>query len=103
MDTLEFICKGIDDKKGFLSEYTGRGEDISPEFVISNLSANAKTLLITLEDMLHPIKNFTHWIIWNIPASSVIPKGIKRGEYVQGIGYGMHRAGLPAELKRFQL
>lgn len=91
MDTLEFICKGIDDKKGFLSEYTGRGEDISPEFVISNLSANAKTLLITLEDMLHPIKNFTHWIIWNIPASSVIPKGIKRGEYVQGIGYGMHR------------
>lgn len=38
MDTLEFICKGINNKKGFLREHTGRGEDISPEFVINNLS-----------------------------------------------------------------
>ena len=96
MDTLEFVCKGIDDKKGFLREYTGRGEDISPEFVISNLSPNAKTLMITLEDMYHPIKNFTHWVIWNIPAADVIPKGIPHGKQtlgsaVQGIGYGLHR------------
>ena len=96
MDTLEFICKGIDDKKGFLREFTGRGDDISPEFVINNLSPNAKTLLVTLEDMRHPIKNFTHWVIWNIPAASVIPKGIPLGKHtsgnaVQGIAYGLHR------------
>ena len=91
MDVLEIVCKGIDDKGGFLRESTGRGEDISPEFVISNLSPSAKTLLVTLEDVFHPIKNFTHWIVWNIPAASVIPKGIRRGEYVQGVGYGMHR------------
>ena len=80
MDTLDFVCKGIDDKKGFLREFTGRGEDISPEFVISNLSHNAKTLMITLEDIFHPIKNFTHWVIWNIPATNVVPKGIPRGK-----------------------
>lgn len=96
MDTLEFNCKGIDDKRGFLREFTGRGEDISPEFAINNLSPNAKTLVITLEDIFHPIKNFTHWVIWNIPAASVIPKGIShgkqtRGGAVQGIAYGIHR------------
>ena len=96
MDALDFVCKGIDDKNGFLREHTGRGEDVSPKFEIRNLSPNAKTLIITLEDIFHPIKNFTHWVIWNIPAANVIPKGIPHGKRtfgsaVQGIGYGLHR------------
>lgn len=96
MDTLDFTCSAVDGKGGFLREYTGRGEDISPEFTINNLSPNAKTLLVTLEDMSHPIKRFTHWVIWNIPAASVIHKGIPHGKHVldgavQGIGYGLHR------------
>lgn len=96
MDTLDFTCSAIDSKGGFLREYTGRGEDISPEFAINDLSPNAKTLLVTLEDMSHPIKRFTHWVIWNIPAANVIPKGIPHGKHtingaVQGMGYGLHR------------
>lgn len=96
MDTLDFTCSAIDSKGGFLREYTGRGEDISPEFAINDLSPNAKTLLVTLEDMSHPIKRFTHWVIWNIPAANVIPKGIPHGKHtsgnaVQGIAYGLHR------------
>lgn len=96
MGNLELICKGIDDENVFLTEHTGRGDDVSPEFVIENLSPEAKTLMITLEDMSHPIKGFTHWVIWNIPAADVIPEGIPRGKRtptgaVQGIGYGLHR------------
>lgn len=79
-------------------EYTGRGANISPQFIIKNLSSNAKTIVITLEDLSHPIKNFTHWIIWNIPAINIIPKAIPAGKAVnapkgavQGIGYGLHR------------
>ncbi len=96
MDTLDFTCSAIDSKGGFLHEYTGRGKDISPEFVIKNLSPVAKTLLVTLEDLSHPIKCFTHWVIWNIPAANVISKKIPHGKHtiggaVQGIGYGLHR------------
>lgn len=98
MDTLEFTCKGINDKGKFRRKFTGRGDDISPEFTIKNLSPNAKTLAVTLEDMSHPIKNFTHWVIWNIPAANKIPKAIHKGKLVsklgnaiQGIGYGLHR------------
>ncbi len=70
MENLEFTCVGLNDNGKFPAEYTGRGEDISPEFIINNLSPNAETLIITLEDMSHPIKRFTHWVIWNIPAAN---------------------------------
>ncbi|MCI8844744.1 MAG: YbhB/YbcL family Raf kinase inhibitor-like protein, partial [Oscillospiraceae bacterium] len=43
-------------------------------------------------------KDFTHWVIWNIPATDRIKKNIPAGKSVpmlgnarQGIGYGLHR------------
>lgn len=99
---LEFECVGVKEGDKFNIENTGRGEDIFPEFNISNLSPYAETLIITLEDLSHPIKNFTHWVIWNIPATNKIPKAIPCGksvlslkDAVQGIGYGFHRYAEP--------
>ena len=69
---LKFKCNGIDAQGQFLIEHTGYGLDISPEFVVENLSPSAKTIAITLEDLSHPIKDFTHWIVWNIPATNSI-------------------------------
>ena len=95
---LEFTCIGIDNDRKFPLENTGRGQDISPEFLIKNLSPKAKTLAITLEDLSHPIKEFTHWFICNIPAADQVKSGISAGSHVpeldgacQGIGYGFHR------------
>ena len=67
---LQFECIGIKNNGKFPVENTGRGRDLSPEFQFYNLLGNAKTLAITLEDLSHPIKNFTHWVVWNIPAAS---------------------------------
>ena len=98
MDSLIFECGSMKNEETFPVENTGRGENLSPEFVMKNLSPNAKTLIITLEDLSHPIKNFTHWVIWNIPAMNKIPKAIPAGKIVsildgavQGVGYGLHR------------
>lgn len=95
---LEFECIGIKDGENFPVENTGRGKDISPEFIIKNLSKQAVTFIITLEDLSHPIKGFTHWIIWNIPAADKIMGAIPAGKVIsspqgamQGIGYGFHR------------
>lgn len=97
-NTLEFECAGIKDGGRFPVENTGRGKDISPGFTIKNLSPRAVTLMITLEDLSHPIKRFTHWVIWNIPAADTIAKAIPAGKTisspegaVQGVGYGLHR------------
>lgn len=73
-------------------EYTGYGKNVSPEFKIINLSTKAKSLVIILEDLSHPIKNFTHWIAWNIKAESIIPKNVGSiDNVVQGIAYGFHK------------
>lgn len=95
---LEFVCTGIEDSGVFPPENAGRGLDVSPEFILRNLSANAQTIAITLEDLTHPIQNFTHWVIWNIPAAGRVKASIPAGANVpgmngarQGIGYGFHR------------
>lgn len=73
-------------------EHTGYGENISPEFRIKNLSSNAKSLVVILEDISHPIKNFTHWIAWNIKAESIIPANVgNMKNVIQGIAYGFHK------------
>ena len=99
MEDLQFECKGMKSGEKFPIRNTGRGEDISPGFLLRNLSPKAKTLAITLEDITHPIfKNFTHWLIWNIPAGEQIGEAISRGKFVpgvgnarQGLGYGLYR------------
>lgn len=95
-DQLLFQCSAIDERGIFRLEHTGYGRDLSPAFIIGNLSPAAKTLAITLEDLNHPIKNFTHWVIWNLPATDSIPEGLPAGKRtgenaVQGLAYGLHR------------
>lgn len=99
MDTLLFTCGGMEDGGKFPVENTGRGQDVSPAFFIENLCPAAKTLAVTLEDTSHPLfRNFTHWLIWNIPAGPEIPGAIPKGKRVpslgkarQGLGYGVCR------------
>lgn len=95
---MKLRCAGIDGEGQFCPANTGRGQDLSPAFALENLSPDAKTLAVTLEDLSHPIRAFTHWVIWNIPAAAVIPEAIPAGKTVlslggaiQGIGYGWHR------------
>ena len=96
IEILRFRCPGLEDGGRFPLENTGRGKDLSPEIVLENLSPQAKTLAVTLEDMSHPIKGFTHWVIWNLPAADRIPGAIPAGGTVpgggaQGVAYGLHR------------
>ena len=94
---LKIHCSGIENGK-FHIDHTGRGADRSPELVLENLSPEAVTLGVVLEDMSHPIKGFTHWVIWNLPVSDRIPGNIPAGKAlpelggaVQGVAYGLHR------------
>ena len=95
MKSLEICCPGIQNVK-FLPDHTGRGRDLSPELILDGLSPEAKTLAVVLEDMSHPIKGFTHWLVWNLPVSDRISGAIPAGKNVpgggvQGVAYGLHR------------
>ena len=96
IETLRFRCPGLDNGGWFPREYTGRGRDLSPEIVLEDLSPRARTLAVTLEDMSHPVKGFTDWVMWNFPARKVIPGGLPKHERLengitQGVAYGIHR------------
>ncbi|MFC3932647.1 YbhB/YbcL family Raf kinase inhibitor-like protein [Streptococcus dentapri] len=98
VERLLFTCPGFFDGGEFPIDNTGKGENKSPAFYLENLSPQAKTLAITLEDLTHPLKkDFTHWLIWNIPISTRIPPAIARGfepanlvPARQGIAYGWY-------------
>lgn len=96
MKSLTFTCPGLTDGSTFPLALTGRGQDLSPEFLLQDLSPEARTLAVTLEDTSHPIKGFTHWLLWNFPAADRIPGGLPAGKALsgqgqQGVAYGLHR------------
>jgi Raf kinase inhibitor-like YbhB/YbcL family protein len=92
-------CKDFKNGETIPTKFTGRGSDISPEFIFENLSQNGKTIAIIFDDFDHPTQGlFNHWIIWNIPLMDTIPENIPSGKTVaelgnaiQGIGYGKHQ------------
>ncbi len=80
-------------------EHSGRGKDISPEIRLSEIDERAVSIAVTLDDADHPfIRNYNHWVIWNLPVAAAIPEGVPKGGTVetlggakQGIAYGRHR------------
>ena len=94
INDLHFECLGLAEGGIFPIEHTGRGEDKSPEFIIHNLSPDAKTIAITMDDIKHQLFGiFNHWVIWNIPAQNRIPGGIPAGKTVSGLGNAMQGKG----------
>jgi Raf kinase inhibitor-like YbhB/YbcL family protein len=57
-------------------EYTCQGMDVSPRIEIQGL--NATSLAVIVDDPDAPSTTFTHWLIWNIPPTDVIPRAIAR-------------------------
>lgn len=79
-------------------KYTGFGEDISPELTIADSPEGTVSFAIILDDLDVPwTKVFTHWIIWNIPGTNLIPEGLPKGDVIhkpieacQGTAWGKH-------------
>ena len=94
---LEIACPEFGPNGEICKENTGFGDDISPRFVLSGLSSDAKSLAIIMDDLDVPFtKAFNHWVIWNIPPKEVIEKNIPYGPECpdgskQGVGYGVNR------------
>lgn len=80
------------------SRHSGYGEDISPELHIEGLSEASVSLLITLDDMGHPIwTGYNHWVAWNLPIITIIPEHLPKSAVCeqpihieQGLAYGKH-------------
>jgi len=59
-------------------KYTCDGDGISPPLTITNVPAEAKSLVLIVDDPDALGGNFDHWLVWNInPKLTEIPEGIE--------------------------
>ena len=69
------------------SKYTCDGEDLSPPLVWTGVPSGAKSLALITDDPDAPVGAWTHWMLFNMPASlSGLSEGIPKNPIVEGIG-----------------
>lgn len=95
---LTVTSTGFADNGYMPLQYTGYGIDQSPPLSLAGLANEAKSLSIIMVDLDIPlIREYPHWLIWDIPAITEIPAAISQGETLtdfynakQGVAYGKH-------------
>lgn len=66
--------------------YTCKGKDINPPIQIADIPPGAKSLAFIMEDPDAPMGTWVHWVMWNIPSSTVrisensVPSGAVQGK-----------------------
>lgn len=77
------------------SKYTCDGENINPPLLIENVPAEAKSLVLIVDDPDAPMGTWVHWTIWNIDPNTreipenTVPQGAVEGKTSFGKpGYG---------------
>lgn len=76
-------------------KFSKNGQNVGPALRIEGAPADAKSLLLIVDDPDAPVGLFTHWLVWNIdPKTTEIGEGSAPSGAVQGkndfgeIGYG---------------
>ena len=98
-EAFSISCPAFETDGSIPKKHTGFGEDTSPAFELKNLSDQAVSVAIIMDDIDVPIcRELNHWVIWNLPAQGNIPEGIPKkpaadgpANAVQGVGWGKNR------------
>ena len=61
------ITSAFENEESIPSEFTCDGQDKIPPLEISDVSAEAKSLALIMDDPDAPGSTWDHWIAWNIP------------------------------------
>jgi len=62
------------------AKYTCEGEDISPELIIENIPAGAKSLALIVDDPDAPAGVWVHWVVFDMPVNGRIPENSVPGK-----------------------
>ena len=75
--TFTLTSSAFDNGQSIPPEYTCKGENISPPLQWVNPPPKTKSLVIIVEDPDAPRGTFVHWMIYNIPATTLsLPEAI---------------------------
>jgi Raf kinase inhibitor-like YbhB/YbcL family protein len=79
---LKITSEAFENNEYIPSIYTCEGKNINPPLRIQNIPAYAESLAVIVDDPDAPAGVFTHWMMWNIPPTSIleensIPEGVE--------------------------
>lgn len=100
--SLAFNSSAFQDGAEIPSRHTCDGQDISPPLSWSGVPADAKSLVLIVDDPdapdpAAPQRTWTHWLLYNIPPeTSGLPEGVTPQDLPPGTKHGnndWHRSG----------
>lgn len=98
---MNFYSPAFKASESIPEKYTCKGENISPELVIENVSPLTKSLAIIIDDpdapMVPPAGGWVHLVMWNIdPNTQSIPENLTpKGAVVGKNDFGQNNYGGP--------
>jgi Raf kinase inhibitor-like YbhB/YbcL family protein len=93
--TMKITSSAFQEGGNIPDKFSKNGENINPALRIEGAPAEAKSLLLIMDDPDAPVGLFTHWLVWNLDpktteiAENSVPKGAVQGtnDY-PNLGYG---------------
>ena len=91
---MKISSSAFEEGENIPSKFTCDGANTSPELHIEGAPANAKSLVLIVDDPDAPSGLFTHWLVWNLsPQTSSVgegatPKGVSGTNDFGKTGYG---------------
>jgi Raf kinase inhibitor-like YbhB/YbcL family protein len=92
---MKITSSAFQEGENIPSKFTCDGADVNPALRFEEAPAEAKCLLLVVDDPDAPVGLFTHWLVWNIdPKTTEIVENSAPGGAVQGTndfpkkGYG---------------
>jgi Raf kinase inhibitor-like YbhB/YbcL family protein len=91
LPALQVTSAAFADGQPIPEKYTGHGDDVSPPLQWTGAPSQTKSFAITFQDPDAPMGTFTHWVIFNLPATTTnllenvaktgsLPDGSKQGQ-----------------------
>ncbi len=72
MKTLEITSSAFSHNGTIPKKYTCDGANVNPSLQIKDIPANAKSLVLIVDDPDAQIGTFVHWVVWNIPVTETM-------------------------------
>jgi len=83
--TMKITSSAFSEGGTIPDKYAKAGQNVNPPLRIEGTPADAKSLLLIMDDPDAPVGLFTHWLVWNIDpktaeiTESSVPKGAVQG------------------------
>lgn len=69
MEKLKITSPTFQESGDIPDKYTCNGENVNPEINIEGIPAEAKSLVLIVDDPDAPAGDWVHWVVFNIPVS----------------------------------